>query len=166
VQRIHGEGLVIVVALAVVAGGLRAQEATPLDSTRWMPTESEHANPRYFLDTKTMRMTGDSLVGDTVTAWVAMLYHPPRHSGGLRVTDGKVLYRFDCAGHRSAQLDAVFYNGVDVVVSNDVPTSWEPVIPDSDGEWLLKWACTLGPVFNRSARHLLQRQPPDTSRSR
>ena len=81
-QRISGAGLVILVALAVVAGGLRAQEATPLDSTRWMPTESERANPRYFLDTKTMQMTGDSLVGDTVTAWIAMLYHPPPAFGG------------------------------------------------------------------------------------
>lgn len=85
--------------------------------------------------------------GDLVTMWTRIEYREPQDPIAHRSTASRDVW--DCKAHRKANVNTVFYrwNNLD---DNEPQTAvaglrdWEVVKPDSLGDTLLKFACSLG----------------------
>jgi hypothetical protein len=85
--------------------------------------------------------------GDLVTMWTRIEYREPQDPNAHRSTASRDVW--DCKAHRKANVNTVFYrwNNLD---DNEPQTAvaglrdWEVVKPDSLGDTLLKFACSLG----------------------
>jgi hypothetical protein len=163
VQRIRGAGLVIVVALAFVAGGLRAQGAAPVDTLRWRLIGVSSDGTQYYLDLETIRTTGNARAGDTVTVWTLRHHELAIEFAGDSVTDYKELFRFDCSGLRLQPVSFLVYDGSKLVESDTDEGQWKPITPESEGEEFATWACRIGPRL-RNAKRVPSATAPDTSR--
>jgi hypothetical protein len=85
--------------------------------------------------------------GDLVTMWTRIEYREPQDPIAHRSVASRDVW--DCKAHRKANVNTVFYrwNNLD---DNEPQTAvaglrdWEVVMPDSLGDTLLKFACSLG----------------------
>ena len=85
--------------------------------------------------------------GDLVTMWTRIEYREPQDPIAHRSVASRDVW--DCKAHRKANVNTVFYrwNNLD---DNEPQTAvaglrdWEVVKPDSLGDTLLKFACSLG----------------------
>ena len=110
----------------------------PMD-WEWIETYSQEV---YFATRQDFQRDGD-----LVTMWTRIEYREPQDPIAHRSVASRDVW--DCKAHRKANVNTVFYrwNNLD---DNEPQTAvaglrdWEVVMPDSLGDTLLKFACSLG----------------------
>jgi len=108
----------ILVATSVAVHEVRAQKPH-----RWQLASPRNADPALAFDSATLELTNDQ-----PTAWVRIQYRTPQKlSADSQYVEIKALWDFDCAGRATSTRMLVYY--------------WEPVIPESFGEDLLRAVC-------------------------
>jgi len=127
----------ILVATSVAVHEVRAQKPH-----RWQLASPRNADPALAFDSATLELTNDQ-----PTAWVRIQYRTPQKlSADSQYVEIKALWDFDCAGRATSTRMLVYYgrSGRDVwsrTLHEGSARDWEPVIPESFGEDLLRAVC-------------------------
>jgi hypothetical protein len=105
----------------------------------WIETYSDEV---YFATRQDFKRDGD-----IVTMWTRIEYREPQEPNAHRSTASRDVW--DCKEHRKANVNTVFYRWKNL--DDNAPQTavaglrdWEVVQPDTLGDTLLKFACSLG----------------------
>jgi hypothetical protein len=83
--------------------------------------------------------------GSIVRMWTLSDLKTALVVSGKAYLSAKNLYEYDCQGERSRLLNGTAYSGRmgngRVIFTDDIPSSWHPVVPESVGEGEWKFAC-------------------------